>query len=145
MGSLFAEATQKNPRFFPICTFPQTTSLSNTKKSSDARTNLSLSALRNIPRTTGGLLTPRPPVAHLAAISSARCLAFLTLERAHTRPYTILRQAVKSPSNAGALALIYGRLRGTFPLGLPECIRQTLLPSVRGPDRASRLRRGAVG
>ena len=38
-------------------------------------------------------------------------------------------------------SLIYGRLRGTFPLGLPECIRQTALPSVRGPDRASRLRR----
>ena len=52
---------------------------------------------------TGGLLTPRTPVAHLAATSSARCLAFLTLERAHTRPYTILRQAVKSPSNAGRL------------------------------------------
>ena len=33
-------------------------------------------------------------------------------------------------------SLIYGRLRGTFPLGLPECIRQTALPSVRGPDRA---------
>ena len=42
-------------------------------------------------------------------------------------------------------SLISGRLRGTFPLGLPECIRQTALPSVRGPDRASRLRRGAVG
>ena len=33
-------------------------------------------------------------------------------------------------------SLISGRLRGTFPLGLPECIRQTALPSVRGPDRA---------
>ena len=85
---------------------------------------------------TGGLLTPRTPVAHLAATSSARCLAFLTLERAHTRPYTILRQAVKSPSDAGSLALISGRLRGTFPLGLPECIRQTSFTCVRGANRA---------
>ena len=64
---------------------------------------------------TGGLLTPRTPVAHLAATSSARCLAFLTLERAHTRPYTILRQAVKSPSNAG-------RLRSS-PVGFAEPFR----------------------
>ena len=86
---------------------------------------------------TGGLLTPRTPVAHLAATSSARCLAFLTLERAHTRPYTILRQAVKSPSNAGRLRSSTTRLRGTFPLGLPEFIRQTALPSVRGPHLRS--------
>ena len=91
---------------------------------------------------TGGLLTPRTPVAHLAATSSARCLAFLTLERAHTRPYTILRQAVKSPSDAGRLRSSTTRLRGTFPLGFPECIRQTALPSVRGPHLRSRLRRG---
>ena len=91
---------------------------------------------------TGGLLSPRDPFAQVAATSSARCLAFLTLKRAHTRPYTILRLAVKSPSDAGSLALISGRLRGTFPLGLPECIRQTALPSVRGPHLRSRLRRG---
>jgi hypothetical protein len=64
---------------------------------------------------TGGLLTPRTPVAHLAATSSARCLAFLTLERAHTRPYTILRQAVKSPSNAGWLR--------SSPVGFAEPFR----------------------
>jgi len=30
-------------------------------------------------------------------------------------------------------------LRGTFPLGLPECIRQTAFPCVRGADRPSRV------
>ena len=64
---------------------------------------------------TGGLLTPRTPVAHLAATSRARCLAFLTLERAHTRPYTILRQAVKSPSDAGWLR--------SSPVGFAEPFR----------------------
>ena len=41
---------------------------------------------------TGGLLTPRTPVAHLAAASSARLRTILTLERAHTRPYTAWRK-----------------------------------------------------
>ena len=53
--------SEKIPVFFPICTFPQTTSLSNTKKSSDARTNLFLSVLRNIPRSHGGIAYPPNP------------------------------------------------------------------------------------
>ena len=91
----------KSTIFAAIFAFPQTISLSNIKKSSDARTNLFLSALRNIPRNHGGLLTPRIPVAHLAATSSARCLAFLTLERAHTRPYTDLRYTQIRPQTPG--------------------------------------------
>ena len=71
--------------------------------------------LLNIPRTTGGLLSPRDPFAQVAATSSARCLAFLTLKRAHTRPYTILRQAVKSPSDAGWLR--------SSPVGFAEPFR----------------------
>ena len=91
--------------------------------------------------TTGGLLTPRTPVAHLAAASSARLRTILTLERAHTRPYTAWRKR-QAALRRRVASLISGRLRGTFPLGLPECIRQTALPCVRGPDRAPRLRRG---
>ena len=101
-------------------------------------------ALRNIPRNHVGIAFPPYPLARIAAASSARLRTFLTLERAHTRPYTAWRKR-QAALRRRVASLIYGRLRGTFPLGLPECIRQTALPSVRGPDRASRLRRGAVG
>ena len=47
----------------------------------------------------------------------------------------------KFPQTPGA-SLNSVRLRGTFPLGLPEYIRQTALSCVRGPDRA--LRRSAA-
>ena len=42
----------------------------------------------------------------------------------------------KFPQTPGA-SLISVRLRGTFPLGLPEYIRQTALSCVRGPDPSS--------
>ena len=80
------------------------------------------------------LLTPRHPARDY--------LANLTLKRAHTRPYQLLRIFRKSSLKRRELRSSPTRLRGVFPLGLPECIRQTLLPSVRGPDRAPRLRRG---
>ena len=63
----------------------------------------------------------------------------------HIRALTRICVLRKSALRRRVASLISGRLRGTFPLGLPECIRQTALPSVRGPDRAPRLRRGAVG
>ena len=137
--------SEKSTVFFSICTFSQTTSLSSTPKSSYARTNRGSLPLLNIPRTTGGLLSPRDPFAQVAATSSARCLAFLTLKRAHTRPYTILRQAVKSPSNAGWLR--------SSTVGFAEPFRSVCrnvsgkLPShpFAALTCASRLRRGAVG
>jgi len=43
----------------------------------------------------------------------------------------------KFPQTPGA-SLNSVRLRGTFPLGLPEYIRQTALSCVRGADRALR-------
>ena len=137
--------SEKNPRFFPIFTFPQTTSLSNTKKSSDARTNLFLSALRNIPRSHGGIAYPPNPrrsfgrniQREMPGVPYIRAGAYAPLhDFTASRKIALIRRVA---------SLIYGRLRGTFPLGLPECIRQTALPSVRGPDRAPRLRRGAVG
>ena len=95
--------SEKAHVFFSISTFPQTT-LEAIQKSPVMRGQTCFCQHYGIFRAaTGGLLTPRTPVAHLAATSSARCLAFLTLKRAHTRPYTILRQAVKSPSDAGWL------------------------------------------
>ena len=60
--------------------------------------------LLNIPHTTGGLLSPRDPFALVAATSSARCLAFLTLKRAHTRPYTDLRFTQIRPHTPGGFA-----------------------------------------
>ena len=53
--------SEKSTAFFSICTFSQTKSLSSTQKSSDARTNLFLSALRNIPRSHGGIAYPPNP------------------------------------------------------------------------------------
>ena len=75
---------------------------------------------------TGGLLTPRTPVAHLAATSSARCLAFLTLERAHTRPYTDLRFTQIRPHTPGGFAHLRSasrnlsaRFAGMYPANCP--------------------------
>ena len=98
-------------------------------------------ALRNIPRNHGWIAFPPYPLARIAAASSARLRTILTLERAHTRPYTAWRKR-QAALRRRVASLISGRLRGTFPLGLPECIRQTPLPCVRGPDRAPRLCRG---
>ena len=142
---LWKYCSRKIPVFFPIFTFPQTTSLSNTKKSSDARTNLFLSALRNIPRSHGGIAYPPNPrrsfgrniQREMPGVPYIRAGAYAPLHDFTASRKIALKRRVAS--------LIYGRLRGTFPLGLPECIRQTALPSVRGPDRAPRLRRGAVG
>ena len=135
----------KSTIFATIFTFSQAKSLSNAKKSSNARTLFCwLGITKHSAQPRGGLLTPRTPVAHLAAASSARLRTILTLERAHTRPYTAWRKR-QAALRRRVASLISGRLRGTFPLGLPECIRQTALPCVRGPNRASRLRRGAVG
>ena len=112
------------------------------KKVSDARTRFYwLGITITFRAATGGLLTPRTPVAHLAAASSARLRTILTLERAHTRPYTAWRKRQAALRRRGA-SLISGRLRGTFPLGLPEFIRQTALPCVRGAHL--RLRRSAA-
>jgi len=54
---------------------------------------------------------------------------------------TFAENPQKFPQTPGA-SLNSVRLRGTFPLGLPEYIRQTALSCVRGPDRA--LRRSAA-
>ena len=95
---------RKKPRFFLNFYFSSNKFFEQYKKNPVMRGQTMVGLpLWNIPRTTGGLLSPRDPFAQVAATSSARCLAFLTLKRAHTRPYTILRQAVKSPSNAGWL------------------------------------------
>ena len=67
------------------------------------------------PTDLGFAIMAKKLAPQLAAISRARYLAFLTLERAHTRPYTILRQAVKSPSNAGWLR--------SSPVGFAEPFR----------------------
>ena len=71
--------------------------------------------LWNIPRNHGWIAFPPYPLAQIAAASSARLRTILTLERAHTRPYTILRQAVKSPSDAGWLR--------SSPVGFAEPFR----------------------
>ena len=94
-----------------------------------------------ISRNHGWIAFPPYPLARIAAASSTRLRTILTLERAHTRPYTAWRQR-QAALRRRVASLISGRLRGTFPLGLPECIRQTALPCVRGPDRAPRLCRG---
>ena len=53
--------SEKSTIFFSICTFSQTNSLSSIPKSSNARTNVFLSALRNIPRSHGGIAYPPNP------------------------------------------------------------------------------------
>jgi hypothetical protein len=82
--------------------------------------------LLNIPHTTGGLLSPRDPFAQVAATSSARCLAFLTLKRAHTRPYTDLRFAQIRPQTPGGFAHLRSasrnlsaRFAGMYPANCP--------------------------
>ena len=137
--------SEKSTVFFSIRTFSQTNSLSSIPKSSNARTNLFLSALRNIPRSHGGIAYPPNPrrsfgrniQREMPGVPYIRAGAYAPLhDFTASRKIALIRRVA---------SLIYGRLRGTFPLGLPECIRQTALPSVRGPDRAPRLRRGAVG
>ena len=93
-------------------------------------------ALRSIPRNHGWIAYPPYPLARIAAASSARLRTILTLERAHTRPYTAWRKR-QAALRRRVASLISGRRRGTFPLGLPECIRQTPLPCDRGPHLRS--------
>ena len=127
--------TEKSTIFSRIFTFPQTISLSNTKKSvMRGHTFIGL-ALRNIPRNHGWIAFPPYPLARIAAASSARLQTFLTLS-GRIRALTRICVARKSALRRREASLISGRLRGVFPLGLPEFIRQTALPSVRGPDRA---------
>ena len=99
-------------------------------------------ALRYSPRNHGGIAYPPNPrrsfgrsiQREITNDPYIRAGAYAPL-----RDFTASRKIVLKRRMA---SLISGRLRGTFPLGLPECIRQTALPCVRGPDRASRLRRG---
>jgi len=51
-------------------------------------------------------------------------------------------QSSKSSSNAGWLRSTPEMLRGTFPLGLPEFIRQTAFPCVRGLPRRIVMKAG---
>ena len=56
--------------------------------------------------------------------------------------YTALTTADAVPSNAEELRSTPEMLRGTFPLGLPECIRQTAFPCVRGLPRRIAMKAG---
>ena len=78
------------------------------------------------------------------ALSSSRSLGdfLLPAVAAATLP-TFAAKPQKFPQTPGT-SLISWLLRGTFPLGLPECIRQTAWPCVRGPDRAARCAARAV-
>ena len=135
----------KSTIFAAIFTFHQTNSLSNAKKSSNARTHFCwLGITKHSAQPRGDCLPPEPPSLIWPQHPARDYERSFSLERAHTRPYTAWRKR-QAALRRRVASLISGRLRGTFPLGLPECIRQTALPCVRGPDRASRLRRGAVG
>ena len=94
-------------------------------------------ALRNIPRNHGWIAFPPYPLARIAAASSTRLRTILTLERAHTRPYTAWRKRQAALRRRVPSAHLRQGFCGTFPLGLPECIRQTALPCVRGPHLRS--------
>ena len=87
--------------------------------------------------STEGIAFPSvTSLAHCPATSSASYLATLNYKRALPCPYQLLRhQPQKFPQTPGA-SLISVQLRGTFPLGLPECIRQTSFTCVRGANRA---------
>ena len=98
-------------------------------------------ALQYIPRNHGGIAYPPNPrrsfgrniQREMPGVPYIRAGAYAPLhDFTASRKIALIRRVA---------SLIYGRLRGVLPLGLPECIRQTALPSVRGPDRASRLRR----
>ena len=98
-------------------------------------------ALGYIPRNHGGIAYPPNPrrsysrnIQRMINESYIKAGAYAPLHDFTAGRKIALKRRVAS--------LISGRLRGTFPLGLPECIRQTALPSVRGPDRAPRLCRG---
>ena len=118
---------RKNPRFFPNLYFSSNHFFEQYKKSPVMRGQTCFCQHYGIFRAaTGGLLTPRTPVAHLAATSSARCLAFLTLERAHTRPYTDLRKAQIRPHTPGGFAHLRSasrnlsaRFAGMYPANCP--------------------------
>ena len=90
-----------------IFTFPQTESLSNIKSQVMRGQTYYSRALGYIPRSHGGSLA---------------------LELAYTRPYTVWRKVRRRVSRAH----FRQGFCGTFLPGLPECIRQSVLPC-RGP------------
>ena len=100
-------------------------------------------ALRNIPRNHGGIAYPPNP-----RRSFGRSIQREITNDPYIRAgaYAPLHDFTASRKIALRRREASAHLRqgfcGTFPLGLPECIRQTTLPCVRGPDRAPRLRRG---
>ena len=102
-------------------------------------------ALRNIPRSHGGIAYPPNPRRSFGRNIQREMLGVPYIRAGAYAPLHDFTASRKIALRRRVASLISGRLRGTFPLGLPECIRQTALPCVRGPDRASRLRRGAVG
>ena len=95
--------------------------------------------IRRAPR--GKLLfPPRPPCSEAASSAMPSNGLYIRAGTAVPLP-TFAENPQKFPQTPGA-SLNSVRLRGTFPLGLPEYIRQTALSCVRGPDRA--LRRSAA-
>ena len=130
--------TEKSTIFPRIFTFPQTISLSNTKKSvMRGRAFIGL-ALRNIPRNHGWIAFPPYPLARIAATSSARLRTILTLERAHTRPYTAwrkrqaaLRCRVPSAHLRSASRNLSARFAGMYPANYPP-LRSRPTPALRG-------------
>ena len=139
---LNASLSEKAHVFFSISTFPQTTSLSNTKKSvMRGRAFIGL-ALRNIPRNHGGIAYPPNPRRSFGRSIQREITNDPYIRAGAYAPLHDFTACRKIALRRRVASLISGRHRGTFPLGLPECIRQTALPCVRGPDRATRLRRG---
>ena len=134
--------TEKSIIFSRIFTFPQTISLSNTKKSvMRGRAFVGL-ALRKIPRNHGGLAYPPNPRRSFGRSIQREITNDPYIRAGAYAPLHDFTASRKIALRRRVASLISGRLRGTFPLGLPECIRQTALPCVRGPDRAPRLHRG---
>ena len=137
--------TEKSTIFSRIFTFPQTISLSNTKKSVMRGHAFIGLALRNIPRNHGGIAYPPNPRRSFGRSIQREITNDPYIRAGAYAPLHGLAQTPSRPQTPGGFAHLRQGFCGTFPLGLPECIRQTPLPCVRGPDRASRLRRGAVG
>ena len=131
---------------------PDAINIKYKKKSRDARTHFCWLGITKHSAQPGDCSLSAPPSLIQVQYPARDYLATLHSERAHTRPYTILRQTVKSPSNSGWLRSSPERIRGTFPPGSPDTFRRTAPPSVRGlprrntmktgADRDSRLRRG---
>ena len=96
-------------------------------------------ALRNIPRSHGGIAYPPNPRRSLGRNIQREMPGVPYIRAGAYAPLHDFTASRKIALKRREASLISGRLRGTFPLGLPECIRQTALPSVRGPDRAPRL------